>query len=104
MPLIFNKSRLFYFSSVDTRVDIEKVFEELGLSMYQAKVLAALIQYGKAKASDIAQLSGTRGLKFIPFWISLLIWGLVDKNPGRPIKYRPKSPEYIAKRFGRSII
>jgi len=42
------------------RLSVDRVmdFEELGLSLYQSRVLITLIKYGKAKTSDIAQLSG----------------------------------------------
>jgi len=84
-------------------VDIEKVFEELGLSLYQAKVLAALIQYGEAKASDIAQLSGVPRAKVYSVLDQLVDLGLIDKKPGRPIKYRAKTPEEIIKRIRYNI-
>lgn len=84
-------------------VDIEKVFEELGLSLYQAKVLAALIQYGEAKASDISQLSGVPRAKVYSVLDQLVDLGLVDKKPGRPVKYKPKSPEDIVERLKYNI-
>jgi|Deesub1362A_J573_1020465.scaffolds.fasta_scaffold01586_7 sugar-specific transcriptional regulator TrmB len=84
-------------------MDIEKIFEEFGLSLYQAKVLAALIQYGEAKASDISQLSGVPRAKVYFILDQLVNLGLVDKKLERPIRYKSKSPEDVVERLKYNI-
>ena len=78
-------------------------FEELGLSLNQSRVLITLIKYGKAKASDISQLSGVPRAKVYSVLDQLVNLGLVDKKPGRPVKYRAKTPEEIVKRIRYNI-
>ena len=84
-------------------MDIEKLLEELGLSSYQAKVLTALIQCGESKASDVSQLSGVPRAKVYSVLDQLVDMGLVDKKPGRPIKYKAKAPEEIVERLRYNI-
>lgn len=84
-------------------MDIEKLFEELGLSLYQAKVLTALIQCGESKASDVSQLSGVPRAKVYSVLDQLVDMGLVDKKPGRPVKYKVKTPEEIVERLRYNI-
>lgn len=82
---------------------IEQTFEDLGLSMYQSKVLISLIQHGEAKASDISELSGVPRAKVYSVLDQLADTGLVDKKPGRPVKYKPKAPEKILERLKYNI-
>ncbi len=82
---------------------IEQTFENLGLSMYQSKVLLSLIQHGEAKASDISELSGVPRAKVYSVLDQLADNGLVDKKPGRPVKYKPKAPEKIVERLKHNI-
>ncbi|MFP3910341.1 MAG: TrmB family transcriptional regulator [Archaeoglobaceae archaeon] len=82
---------------------VEQTFEDLGLSMYQSKVLLSLIQHGEAKASDISELSGVPRAKVYSVLDQLADTGLVDKKPGRPVKYKPKSPEKIVERLKYNI-
>ena len=100
---MYEHHKIFLLGDQLDNVEIEKVFEELGLSLYQAKVLAALIQYGEAKASDISQLSGVPRAKVYSVLDQLVDLGLVDKKPGRPVKYKPKSPEDIVERLKYNI-
>ncbi len=85
-------------------MDIEQIFENLGLSMYQAKVLFSLIRHGEAKASDISELSGVPRAKVYSVLDHLVDMGFVDKKPGRPAKYRPKPPEKIVERLKYNIL
>ncbi len=82
---------------------IEHTFENLGLSMYQSKTLISLIQHGEAKASDISELSGVPRAKVYSVLDQLADAGLVDKKPGRPVKYKPKPPERIVERLKYNI-
>ncbi|MFO7967268.1 MAG: helix-turn-helix domain-containing protein [Archaeoglobaceae archaeon] len=84
-------------------VNIEQTFEDLGLSMYQSKALISLIQHGEAKASEISELSGVPRAKVYSVLDQLADTGLVDKKPGRPVKYRPKPPEKIVERLKYNI-
>ena len=84
-------------------MDIEKLFEELGLSSYQAKVLVALMQCGESKASDVAQLSGVPRAKVYSVLDQLVDMGLADKKPGRPVRYKAKAPEEIVERLKLNI-
>jgi len=80
-------------------VKIEKVLEELGLSSYQAKTLVALMKCGEAKASDVSELSGVPRAKIYAVLDQLADMGYVDKIPGRPARYRAKSPERVIERL-----
>ena len=84
-------------------MDIEKVLEELGLTMYQIKVLLALIQCGESKASDISIISKVPRAKVYSVLDQLVNMGLVDKKPGRPVMYKPKPPEVIIERLKYNI-
>ncbi len=84
-------------------MDIEKVFEDLGLSQYQARALAAIIQCGEAKASDISRLSGVPRSKIYSVLDQLVNLGLIDKKPGRPIRYKSKKPDEIMERLEYNI-
>ncbi len=80
-------------------MDIEKVLEDLGMSRYQAKTLVALMKHGEAKASDISELSGVPRAKIYAVLDQLADMGYVDKIPGRPARYRTKSPDRIIERL-----
>jgi len=80
-------------------VEIEKILEELGLSRYQAKTLIALMRHGEAKASDVSELSGVPRAKIYAVLDQLADMGYVDKIPGRPARYRTKSPDRIIERL-----
>ena len=79
------------------------MLEKLGLSGYQIKVLLSLMQCGEAKASDIAQLSGVPRAKVYFVLDQLVDLGLIDKKPGRPIKYSAKSPHEVVERLRLNI-
>ena len=85
-------------------MDIERIFESLGLSMYQARVLFSLIKHGEAKASDISELSGVPRAKVYSVLDQLVDMGFVDKKLGRPAKYKPKPPEKIVERLKYNIL
>lgn len=99
----FSPNLIIFLSLRMIGMDIERLFEELGLSSYQAKVLTALIQCGESKASDVSQLSGVPRAKVYSVLDQLVDMGLVDKKPGRPITYRPKPPEAIIERLKHNI-
>ncbi len=80
-------------------MEVERVLEGLGLRGYQAKVLLALLQCGEAKASEISRLSGVPRAKVYSVLDQLANMGLVDKTPGRPIRYKAKEPEEIVERI-----
>lgn len=84
--------------------DVEQIFENLGLSTYQAKVLFTLIRHGEAKASNISELSGVPRAKIYSVLDQLVDMGFVDKKPGRPAKYKPKPPEKIVERLKYNIL
>ena len=85
-------------------MDIEKILEELGLSKYQAKTLVALMKHGEAKASDVSELSGVPRAKIYSILDQLADLGYVDKIPGRPVKFRAKSPDKIVERLKYNIL
>lgn len=85
-------------------MDIRQIFGNLGLSTYQAKVLFTLIRHGEAKASDISELSGVPRAKVYSVLDQLTDLGFVDKKPGRPAKYKSKSPEKIVERLKYNIL
>ncbi len=84
-------------------MNVEELFEELGLTTYQAKVLITLIKCGETKASDIAQLSGVPRAKVYSILDQLVNMGLIDKMPERPIRFRAKPPKEIVKRLKYNI-
>lgn len=88
-----------YFFVLEHYVNVEKILEELGLSSYQAKALLALMKHGEAKASEISELSGVPRAKVYSVLDQLADMGHVDKIPGRPVRYRAKSPDKIVERL-----
>jgi len=69
-------------------MDIFDLFENAGLSRYKSKALVAMIKCGEAKASEISDLSGIPSAKIYSVLDQLTDSGLVEKKPGRPIKYK----------------
>ena len=85
-------------------MDVVKIFEELGMSKYQARALTALMKHGEAKASEVSDLSGVPRAKIYGVLDQLADMGYVDKIPGRPVRFRAKSPERIIERMKYNII
>jgi sugar-specific transcriptional regulator TrmB len=80
-------------------MEIMEGMRKLGLSHHQAKVLLALLRCGEAKASDLSELSGVPSAKIYSVLDQLVDAGVVDKKPGRPIRYKAKPPEEIFERL-----
>jgi len=59
----------------------------------------ALMRCGEAKASDVSELSGVPRAKIYAVLDQLADMGYVDKIPGRPARYRAKSPERVIERL-----
>ncbi len=85
-------------------MDVVKFFEELGMGKYQARALIALMKHGEAKASEVSDLSGVPRAKVYGVLDQLADMGFVDKIPGRPVRFRAKSPERIIERIKYNII
>lgn len=66
-----------------------KILQELGLTEYQAKTLAALLARSESTADDIAKLSGVPITKIYSILKSLEDMGYVKCTPTRPKYYRP---------------
>ncbi len=74
------------------------MLKELGLKEYHAKSLAHLIELGETKAPELSSASGVPKARIYGVLDELAIRGLIEKKPGRPTKYLPKSPEEIVQR------
>ncbi len=72
---------------------------ELGLKEYEAKTLAHLLQLGETKAPKLSSISGVPKARIYGILEGLADRGLVEIKPGRPSKYRPKSPDEIIERM-----
>jgi len=72
---------------------------ELGLKEYEAKTLAHLLQLGETKAPKLSSISGVPKARIYGVLEGLADRGLVEIKPGRPSKYRPKSPDEIIERM-----
>ncbi len=72
--------------------------KDLGLKEYHAKALANLIELGETKATELSSASGVPKARIYGVLDELADMGLIEKKPGRPTKYLPKSPEDIIKR------
>lgn len=72
---------------------------ELGLKEYEAKTLAHLLQLGETKAPKLSSISGVPKARIYGILEGLADKGLVEIQPGRPSKYRPKSPNEIIERM-----
>jgi sugar-specific transcriptional regulator TrmB len=83
---------------------IEKLFLEYGMTRYQVKALLTLVKHGEAKASDISELSGIPKAKVYSVLDQLVDFGLIEKIPGRPTRYRAKPPEEIVERMKYNLV
>lgn len=72
---------------------------ELGLKEYEAKTLSHLLQLGETKAPKLSSISGVPKARIYGILEGLADKGLVEIKPGRPSKYRPKSPDEIIERM-----
>lgn len=72
---------------------------ELGLKEYEAKTLAHLLQLGETKAPKLSSISGVPKARIYGILEGLADQGLIEIKPGRPSKYRPKSPNEIIERM-----
>jgi sugar-specific transcriptional regulator TrmB len=78
---------------------IEKLFLKYGMTEYQIRALLTLIRHGEAKASDISELSGIPKAKVYSVLDQLVNFGLIEKIPERPVRYRSKPPEELVGRL-----
>ncbi len=76
--------------------------KELGLKEYEAKTLSHLLQIGETKAPKLSSISGVPKARIYGILEGLADRGLVEIEPGRPSKYRPKPPEEIIERMVRN--
>ncbi|KXB02487.1 hypothetical protein AKJ44_00255 [candidate division MSBL1 archaeon SCGC-AAA261F17] len=76
-----------------------RLLKELGLKEYPAKTLAHLIELGESKAPELSSASGVPKARIYGVLDDLADRGLVEVKPGRPAKYRPKSPNEIIERI-----
>jgi len=70
-------------------------FQELGLSVYEAKALASLFSRHDSTAQDIAQNAEIPYTKIYAILNSLEKMGLVKTTLERPKKYRPLDPDLV---------
>ena len=76
-----------------------KLSEYLGLSEYEAKVYASLIETGQAKARTLSVLSGVPRTKVYSVLKRLIDMGLVSEIPGEPRKFSPTPPKVALKPY-----
>lgn len=95
MKVLINR-RIKMASVTDDHIDLLKDFD---LKEYHAKSLAHLLELGESKAPDISSASGVPKARIYGVLEDLADQGLIEVKPGRPTKYRPKSPEKIIQRM-----
>lgn len=76
-----------------------KLSEYLGLSEYEAKVYASLIETGQAKARTLSVLSGVPRTKVYSVLKRLIDMRLVSEIPGEPRKFTPTPPNVALKPY-----
>ena len=76
-----------------------KLSEYLGLSEYEAKVYASLIETGQAKARTLSVLSGVPRTKVYSVLKRLIDMRLVSEIPGEPRKFSPTPPSVALKPY-----
>ncbi|MCD6088684.1 hypothetical protein J7K07_03070 [Candidatus Bathyarchaeota archaeon] len=76
-----------------------KLSEYLGLSEYEAKVYASLIETGQAKARTLSVLSGVPRTKVYSVLKRLIDMRLVSEIPGEPRKFFPTPPNVALKPY-----
>ena len=76
-----------------------KLSEYLGLSEYEAKVYASLIETGQAKARTLSVLSGVPRTKVYSVLKRLIDMRLVSEIPGEPRKFSPTPPNVALKPY-----
>lgn len=82
------------FSKADVE-NAKDLLENAGLTEYEATVLSYLLAMGESKASEIIDVSDVPSAKVYETLNELFRQGMIEKKPGRPTLYVPKSPETI---------
>lgn len=68
----------------------------MGLNEYQSSALTYLMLIGEAKATTLSKVSGLPSARIYGILDELAKMGLITIRPGRPILYKPRSPQEIA--------
>jgi sugar-specific transcriptional regulator TrmB len=69
--------------------------QQLGLTAYEAKILAALTQYGSRNAADLHTLSGVPRSAVYGVIDKLKNRGLIEIQNSKPMRYKAQEPERI---------
>lgn len=78
---------------------LPRVFEEMGLGSYEARVLAALVGVGSATAGQLAKLCGVTRPNVYPALDALSSKGLVEAHHGKVTEWVSPGREEVVKRL-----
>lgn len=78
---------------------LARVFEEMGLGSYEARVLAALVSVGSATAGQLAKLCGVTRPNVYPALDSLSSKALVEAHHGKVTEWVSPGREEVVKRL-----
>jgi len=78
--------------------DPADVFDQVGLTEYEATALEQLLSLGRTTAPNLAEASGIPKARVYGVLESLSDRGFIKVIPGRPKEYQPKSPGEILDR------
>lgn len=79
--------------------EISSKLEMLGLSPYEAKAYVALVAHGLGDANTIAKTASIPRTSSYKILESLRSKGFAIATSGRPVIYKPESPEKIKKKY-----
>ncbi len=78
---------------------MDDLLEDLGLTAYESKALAYLVQHGERSAPNLSQETGIPFGRVYDTLNSLVAKGLVNVATGRPKRYAAVPPESIPRRL-----
>ncbi len=90
--------------SLEQLEQLTQAFTKLGLSLYQAKIYAALASLGPSGVSEIQRTSGVPRTKIYEILEQLLEMGAVEFQSGRPMIYNALSPSVLVDRMRNSYL
>lgn len=79
--------------------DLPSIFEELGLSSYESRVLAAVMGLNSGTASEIARVAGVQRSNVYPVLDSLQRDNLVAQRPGKVARWECPERDEVVRRL-----
>jgi len=83
---------------MDDATDTGRMFDEFGLTEYEATALEALLTHGRSTAPNLVEATGIPKARIYDVLDELADRRFIEVTPGRPKEYQPKPPREILDR------